>query len=248
MCPASIVASYLLAFTWWLIMKSFKHTPTRKLLFWGGAPILTLAVLVSLSMALRRPAAPDSRPVLRFDINQLRAGDLLNENKESIGTYVSMVTTIVNTGEPTSISGYVLIAKVPTMQAPVLAKRPTIPVAGVQLGGEWLCGSDALDRRTQEPIPHGGQRQGRLLFTFQEVSTATLKTPGSTFNLIAIDAWGKGWTTEMPIVVPATKLELMNYPALQPQPQKSAPESSAPTNSASTNKPAAPMPVAEPCF
>lgn len=212
------MASWIIAVIGWVLMKIFHHEPTRKWLYWLSAPLLIFALLISLSATFRTQPV-DQRPELHFT-GRLLGGGIFDSQRTITGTYLSLVLTIANTGAPTSIGAYSGTAKIPNAETPlVVAERQTIPMGGMRLGEEWLCGEDALDRRTINPIPHGGLQQGRLVYAFPTVPmTMFTNTPNVTFTVSVADAWGKEWDFPMPIVVTGSKLPVLNFPALRQQP------------------------------
>jgi len=206
------------------VLKVFKKVPEGHG-YWFAVPALTFTVIVLLGQ-FTHPVA--SLPNLRFQIQSRYAeAETVETSPRKQLSIASMVVEIANTGEPTSLSGFGLVIELPNQPTPVIGDRMTIPMSGYGLpvGSqvEWLCGADALDLKTIDPIPRGGRRIGRVLFQFPNITTATLLSGKATF--LALDSWGKAWSVPLTNNT-GTVVEVRNVPGFHanatqglPQPQ-----------------------------
>lgn len=197
--------------------------------YWLAMPpaffVVILGVWSALPSASVDPTVPDLRLKLR-----LSSVDVPKLNS----TFVSVIATVRNDGQPTRIGSYPLILTNPG--TPSLVGTPqNIPLSGIQLGGEWLCGADSLDRHVEE-IKRGSKVEGRLLYYFKGVRADTLKAPGTMMTLVVTDASGKPWSVSAPVDSQSVDSEIRSLPALQLEAPRAAQPRSALT-----------APVATPC-
>lgn len=178
--------------------------------YWAAIPLAFFIVNLAVWARLPATTSDPTQPALRILVS-VSGADL--PKLES--TFVSVLATVRNDGEPTSIGGYPLILTVPKAQ-PVMAMRQSIPLTGIQLGDEWLCGQDALDRHLEQ-IPRGGEFKGRLLYLIKGVRTDSFKTPGTMITLVITDATGNAWPVSAPLAPPFVRSEIRAIPGLQAQ-------------------------------
>jgi hypothetical protein len=179
--------------------------------YWTAIPLAFFIVILGVWARLPTTTSDPTLPNLTINVRASGA-DLPKLDS----TFISVVATVRNDGEATSIGGYPLILTVPKTQ-PVMASRQTIPLTGIELGGEWLCGQDSLDRHLEQ-IPRGGQLKGRLLYLIKGVRADAFKAPGTMITLVITDAFGKPWPVTAPVSPPFVKSDIRTIPGFQTQP------------------------------
>jgi hypothetical protein len=244
---------------WWLIfealgvsyilkkaLSAFRSQPIQTRVYWATVPVLVLFLALQFNRAVGAP--PEKLPNLTFEV-QARKG--IGETAERKGVaFASLVVRISNTGEPTSLVNYGLIAQILTQPVPFVGDRLTIPKDGIAIPVEnqveLLCGSDALEARTVEPVPHGGQRIGRLLFQFKSLAPSALGN--SKLTLMAVDSWGKTWAVPLQNNVDVASNEVRNWPSLHQNPNPQPPSRESLTSPNSDKGVPTKLPVGSSCL
>lgn len=222
--PAAIVADAFLGLVFAgagrLVLLAFSKNPLTERRYWALIPIAFIIALVGVRIATPRPEVPSILPDIRLNVAASSAGDMTLRDSPPFA-YIALVGVVRNLGEPSAVFGYGLALTMPN-GAVISGNRQTIPTAGFPLRGsglvEWICGDDALDRLTTTPVPRGGVAQGRLLYFFEGLSQAALRTGDIKMALTIWDVWGKEtqWSGTMTGMTP--RREVRNFPGLRPQP------------------------------
>ena len=202
--------------TWFFrrLLAVFDYVPKSERQYWLAAMPLVVFVLLW---------SRNARELPKVSINPSEI--TTSEMADKRSAFMAVTAVVTNTGAPSSVGGYQLIATLPAGQT-VIANRVAIPPQGFLMvtNGlrKWFCTADALEHKTATPVPTGGFVFGQLLYVFQNVSKATLESPGVTLELKIVDVWNRvaSWDYEVKAgaVEPITSVQ--NFPGLTPQPSQ----------------------------
>lgn len=141
-----------------------------------------------------------NRPDLRgSSVDAMSAGEAMMTGSDGskMYAYFMMVATIRNTGAPTIVDRYSLLAtfKDGSSQEGFITSIPSDWTVSYPNGQtELINETEALDLRTLRPIERGGKIHGRLLFVFMNRQKEWLKQNTAELQLCFFDAWGEKYS------------------------------------------------------
>jgi hypothetical protein len=160
----------------------------------------SIFLLISiLSYSVKGPASP----VLRGGIDQISVTFVPN-NPNSAG--ILMIFHVRNIGTPSIVENYSLDVTPSGWNTNVhgtmifipkivmITPTPDTPQAFIS---PFICGKEALYRKTSEPLANGSQQRGYLWYELPGLSTQSLKNPaGTKFHMTFSDVLGKTYTAD----------------------------------------------------
>ena len=223
-----------------MVMSALRIPVRKELAYWVSVSMLIFAAI------LFAGSSDANRPRVTITPTEITTIDT-SDQKAAV---VVMTVVVTNTGAPTSVGGYQLQASFPAGHT-VVGQRQTIPDKGILIEHrqglvQWLCGADALDRRTISPVPTGGATFGQLFYVFPSTTKASLESSGVKLTLRALDVWNKisRWEYEVKAGSIATVERVMDYPGLTLQPRTLQ---NPPTQPAAAGDATSPQPPVSPC-
>jgi hypothetical protein len=222
-----------------MFMSALRIPVRKELAYWVSVSMLIFAVILFVG------SSETNRPRLTVAPTEITTIDTPDQK----AALVVMTAAVTNTGAPTSVGAYQLQAVFPAGHT-VVAQRQTIPDKGILIEHrnglvQWVCGADALDRKTLTPVPTGGAVYGQLFYVFPSTTKASLESSGVKLTLRAMDVWNKitSWEYEVKAGSVGPVERVMDWPGLTLQPrtlQAPPPQPTAPGGAAPPQPPVSP--------